>query len=432
MVTKKDILEIKRRFKKEECTIMRICGCYVNAEKVKVTEFSESFLNLADEEFYKYLDIVKKLFSGNIGNNILELPFPKDSENGGMQQYFMGLRESELKNPELVERLYDQIIEYYDQVGNYLILLFYDVYDVPVRTGDNMKLDESEEMFAYVLGAICPVNLSKSALGYLESDNRIGARIRDWIVDMPLLGFMFPSFAERSADVSSLTYYVKDPKDSHRTFVEEALGAGSRRTDTEQKMAVHRIIKRAVAPVMGEDETLMLNIQESLMDRIPMMVDDTGEEVRDDTVLLSKEVLLDALKENNIPGSLCDDVGESFEKAFEDEEIPAISKVIDEKKLEAAHRQRQVEELVDEKRELMDQKYELEQELVNRTFEAVAKADAPLDGESGFSQAYDVILRVKPQKVGQITARDIDGRKCVLIPLDEGEYVNLNGVNTRM
>ena len=145
-MTKKDILEIKRRLSKNGCTFTRVCGCYVDADHNKVTKISETFLNLDDEEFYKYLDIAKKVFSGTIGNNILELEFPLAEEAaGGRQQFLMGLRESRLKNEDLMDAFYDHVIENYDYVGNYLILIFHDVYDVITKTSDNDKLDESEE-----------------------------------------------------------------------------------------------------------------------------------------------------------------------------------------------------------------------------------------------------------------------------------------------
>ena len=60
-MNKKDILEIKRRFKKEACTFTRMCGCYVDADHNKITKIGETFLNLEDEEFYKYLEIAKKV-----------------------------------------------------------------------------------------------------------------------------------------------------------------------------------------------------------------------------------------------------------------------------------------------------------------------------------------------------------------------------------
>ena len=75
IMNKKDILEIKRRFKKEACTFTRMCGCYVDADHNQITKIGETFLNLEDEEFYKYLEIAKKVLSQHIGNNLLSRNF---------------------------------------------------------------------------------------------------------------------------------------------------------------------------------------------------------------------------------------------------------------------------------------------------------------------------------------------------------------------
>ena len=159
-MTKKDVLELKRRFTKNDCTFTKLCGCYVDGQKNIVVNIQETFLNLKDEEFFKYLEIAKKALSGTIGNNLLELDFPTAEENaGGRQQFLMGLRESKLKNPDLLERFYQLIIDSYDYVGNYLILVFHDAYDVITRTTDNSQLDESEEVYEYILCALCPVDL---------------------------------------------------------------------------------------------------------------------------------------------------------------------------------------------------------------------------------------------------------------------------------
>ena len=65
-MNKKDIHELKRRLTKHGCTFTRMCGCYVDAEHNKVTNIAETFLNLEEEDFYKYLDIAKKVFSGTL------------------------------------------------------------------------------------------------------------------------------------------------------------------------------------------------------------------------------------------------------------------------------------------------------------------------------------------------------------------------------
>lgn len=112
------------------------------------------------------------------------------------------------------------------------------------KTSDNNKLDESEEVYEYLLCAICPVALSKPGLGYRADENRIGPRIRDWVVCAPESGFIFPAFTDRSADLHSVMTYHKNAKEPHVEFMEGALGCNARRTATEQKMAFESIVKR--------------------------------------------------------------------------------------------------------------------------------------------------------------------------------------------
>ena len=73
-----------------------------------------------------------------MGNNILELNFPLEEEKpGGHQQFLLGLKKSGLKDQGLLDAFYDMVIEKYNSLGNYLILLFHDVYDVMTKTTDN-------------------------------------------------------------------------------------------------------------------------------------------------------------------------------------------------------------------------------------------------------------------------------------------------------
>ena len=245
-MNKKDVMELKKRFKKEACSIDRLAGCYVDAGKNKAIKFNESFLNMDDEEFYKYLEIAKKTLTGTLGNNILELDFPLEEEaTGGKQHFLYALRNDGLCSEDLLDRLYDLIIDGYNYVGNYLILVFHDTYDIITKTSDNMKLDESEEVYEYLLVSICPVVLSKAGLGVREDENRIGARIRDWVVGVPDLGFLFPAFDNRSADIHKVDYFIRDAKDSHSEVISDVLGCAPRMTATEQRNTFSAIVKRA-------------------------------------------------------------------------------------------------------------------------------------------------------------------------------------------
>ena len=241
---KKDILELKKRFKKDYCTFTKMCGCYVSGEKHIILKFRETFLNLDEDEYFKYLEMAKKVLSGTIGNNILELNFPLNEDFLNEKQVsLMKLKNSQLKDDSLLDDFYDSIIDNYDYTGNFLILIFHDAYDVITKTKDNAKLDESEEVYEYILCAICPVSLSDPGLRYFEEENKIKARIRDWVVEAPTNGFVFPAFINRSSDVNSIMYYTKNAKDTHPELMENALGCYSRQTATIQKETFQSIIK---------------------------------------------------------------------------------------------------------------------------------------------------------------------------------------------
>ena len=251
-MNKKEVLELKRRFKKEAATFTRVCGCYVDGNHNKVCKFGNTFLNLEEDEFYKYLEIANKALSGTIGNNLLELKFPiEEEEVGGRQHILMALRASKLEDENLLDTFYDLVIDTYDHAGNYLIVLFHDAYDVMSRTSDNNNLDESEEVYEYLICAICPVDLSKPGLGFLEDEHRIGPRVRDWVVGAVDTAFLFPAFNDRSTDIHSTLFYTKNTKEPHSEFMANGLGCGIERTATEQKMAFHSIVRNVLG---AEDE----------------------------------------------------------------------------------------------------------------------------------------------------------------------------------
>lgn len=413
-MNKKEVMEIKRRLKKEGCTFTRMCGCYVDAEKNKVVDFGQTFLNLEDEEFYKYLEIAKKVLSGNIGNNLLTLDIPLEEEAaGGRQQFLMGLRESKLKNEELIDRFYDLVIDSYDYAGNYLILVFHDAYDVMTRTTDNNKLDESEEVYEYLLCAICPVSLSKPGLGYRADENRIGPRIRDWVVGVPDTGFVFPAFNDRTTDIHSLLFYTRDTKEPHSEFMENGLGCGSKRTATEQKNLFSHIVKHALGDDDENSNEVLLDLQQKMSDYMEeqdvLFDEETG-------VILEGEELEKLMSDTGISDDAASTIKEAYTEKFSGQ-MPEVSHLIDQKTLEANARVREEEALRAEVEELKQQV-------------ALHHATDNADDADDTIKTYDVILRVKPEKVAQIKSQMIDGQKCLVIPMDENEHAAVNGVNT--
>ena len=68
---KKEIAEIKRQFTPANCSISRICGCYVDGEKNKKADFKEAFLSLPEEDMFKYFELLRKNLSGTLGKNLI-------------------------------------------------------------------------------------------------------------------------------------------------------------------------------------------------------------------------------------------------------------------------------------------------------------------------------------------------------------------------
>lgn len=411
-MNKKEVLELKRRFKKEACTFTRICGCYVDGEKNRVTNFGETFLNLEDEELYKYLEIAKKTLSGTLGNNLLQLDFPlEEEEAGGRQQFLMGLRESRLKNDALLDRFYEMIIDNYDYAGHYLILLFHDAYDVMKRTSDHNNLDESEEVFEYLLCAVCPVTLSKAGLGYREDENRIGPRIRDWVVGVPDSAFLFPAFNDRSTDIHSLLFYTKDTKEPHAELMEGGLGCMGKRTATEQKNVFHSMIKTACADDSEAGDALLMEIQESLSEM--MEIHEAVNEKEEEPMVLTQEVMSRLITDSSVPEEKAAKIQRAYTEEFADEP-PAAEYLIDGKALE-------INEQRKKQLELTKQVEVLQQQLEERKL---------LNGEEDEKvKTYDVILRVKENKAEQVRYETLQGKKCLVIPMEEGEHINLNGIH---
>lgn len=411
-MNKKDISELRRRFTKSACTITKMSGCYVTTNKEILLHIDETFLNLDDDEFDKYLAIAKKTLSGTLGNNLLELEFPLEEElTGGKQQFLMGLKESKLKNEGLLETFYQLIIDNYDYPGNYLILIFHDAYDVIKKTSDNFSLDESEEVYEYLICAICPVELTKAGLGYLEGENRIGPRYRDWVVNLPDTGFVFPAFTDRSSDIHSVLFYTKKPLEPHREIMESVLGCPSKATAAEQKNIFQTIIKKAVNDSEREAHVFG-DIQEglSILSEEQAALIGSSEE----PVILTNESIHDILVENSVPKDVIEKIGTAYEENFS-EELPAVSYLID-KKVLAENNKRKVEMALMKKVEILQDELE----------EAIKVS------EDKNERDYDVFLRVKPEKVDQITSEFIDGRKCIIIPIDESEEVNVNGITDLM
>lgn len=405
-MNKREIAEIKRRFKKESCTFTKIAGCYVNSDKAKVTSFRNTFLNLEEDEFYKYLEIANKALSGKPGNNLIELPFPLDAEaEGGAQTLLMELRKTRLEDDDVLNRFYDRVIESYDKVENYIILLFHDAYDVPVKTSDNLALDDSEEVYEYIICAICPVDLSKPGLGYQEDENRIGAVKRNWVVGATESAFTFPCFTDRSTDLHAVMCYTKDAKMPHTELWEEVLSCKAVYTATQKKTAFNNIVTESLGDPTDDD---VIDTVIDVQSHINSFVEQQKEVLeKDQPVLMEKEDLTPILENSGIEEPIANQIVEKCNSFFK-EDFPTAEDILDTKVLKD-------NSLRMEKNELQEQVVELHHKL----------REAGITDEEG--NEVSVIVKVPDDKEAEVTATFVDGRRCLVIPLDGNEETTING-----
>lgn len=367
---KQEINELKRLYTPSNCSITRICGCYVDGEKNKKTEFKEAFLSLPEEEIFKYFELLRKTLSGSLGKNLLNLDFPLASEQeGSTQAALLALRDSKLKDDALIEEFYDRVINTYEYVGNYLILLIHDAYDVPGKTTDGLTMDDaSDTVFEYIMCCICPVNLSKPGLSYDNINNEFHNRIRDWVVEMPETGFLFPSFNDRATDIHSTLFYSKNPEEAHSEFVENILGCTMPLSAGTQKEAFQALI----------EETL-------------------GDEVEYEVVKNIHENLTEMIEEHKeIPEPLTLDkhqVKSLFEKSGVKEE-----KLTDFDKLYDAAAGEDTSLFVNNVANV-------------RTFEV---------------KTPDVVVKVNPERADLVNTLQIDGKRCLVIEIND--HVEVNGI----
>lgn len=372
-MNKKEVTEIKKQFTPHNCAITRICGCYVDGEKEKKTELKEAFLSLPEEEMFKYFDIFRKSLSGTIGKNLLNMEFPLETESeGGTQEFLLKLRNSRLTDDDLLTEFYNRVIDSYDFPENYLILLIHAVYDIPGKASDGTEMfDASDEVFDYILCCFCPVKLSKPALSYHADENSFHERIRDWIVEMPDAGFLFPAFNDRSTDIHSLLYYSKNAENLSNGLTDVLLGCVPPLTAGSQK----ETFKALIEETLGDDceYEVVKNIHENLNELIEQNAENP------EPLALDKAEVKYLLAKSGVEEAKLETFDEHFDAAAGENTSLLAANVANTKKFEI--------------------------------------------------KTPDITIQVNPECADLVETRIIDGRKCLVIAVDD--RVEINGISAR-
>ena len=400
---KKEINEIKALFDTiQDCNILRLAGCYVNGEKEKVKTFNDFFYNLPEEEMYKYLEIFRKTLSGTPGKNLTDMSFVnQDSTDMNMGKGLLNrLRKTELSEDALLDGFFDRIIDTYNYVGSFLILLIYQSYDIPGITSDGIELDDaSDEVYNFVLCSICPMKLTKPGLGYDDEVGEIHTLKQIFAVELPDIGFMYPAFNDRSTDDSALLYSCRKVDLLQDAFLENVLGVSATLPAKQQKEG----FKEFVTDVLGDESSLetVLSIQENLKETVSNRKSESAGE----TVFLDKESVRNVFEKSGVSKEKLD----AFDKKFDEQ--------FDMKKI----REKQVEAEIENEDADVDRKSDY---VPTIKVEEKLFADNVAPIRNFEVRNKNMVLRVSSKHTDIIDTRMIDGKKCLVIELTDDLTVN--------
>ena len=243
-MNQKEINELRRRFRPEKSAISRVYGCYVNSSKEIVSDLDESLGMMPQEESEKYLSLLKKGLSGSLGKNLIDIVFSTqqvvDSEE---HRLLTTLRDSQLKDNEARQTFYHKVIDSLDMGdSSYLLLLTCD---------------------SYVVCVVCPIKEGKVELGYFPGDNEFHCAAGQTVAP-PELGFLFPAFDDRAANIYNALFYSRKANEIHQEFIDAIFHVEAPMSAVEQKEA----FQSALSDAFDCSLEVMQTVHEQLREKI--------------------------------------------------------------------------------------------------------------------------------------------------------------------
>ena len=268
-MNQKELSELRRRFRPEKSAISHIYGCYVNGSREIISYLDEPMGMMPQEEAEKYLGLLKKALSGTLGRNLVDIVFSTQQVmDSDEHRFLMGLRDSQLKDGALRQSFYDKVIVSLDMDGsNYLILLAHDAYDVPNKGRDGeLQDDASDTVFSYIICCVCPVKDGKLELGFFSGENEFHSCAANQIVAPPELGFLFPAFDDRAANIYNALLYSKKADQLHQEFINAVFRTEPPLSAAEQREAFEGALTGALEDACSIE--VVQAVHERLRDQI--------------------------------------------------------------------------------------------------------------------------------------------------------------------
>lgn len=329
-MNQKELNEIRRRIKPERNSINHIYGCYVNSNREIISYIDESVALLSREEVEKYFALLKKTLSGSLGRNLVDLSFAtKQVVDSDEHRLLSALRKTELKDAVLRDEFFRCIIDSVDMGDeNYIILMAFDAYDVPHYGKDGNNDDSRGEVFKYILCGLCPVKTGKVQLGYDAQDKRFHNALINQIVSAPELGFMFPSFDDRSTNIYNTLFYSRNVGEMHQDFIDAVFKTKVPMSAKAQRETFSGVLCDSGEKALSYD--IVQSVHEQLSDRIVAHKESKDPE----PLTVTSEELGDILENSGLAPEAAEKFCENIDRQFGEDAQLSPANIIDSKKLE--------------------------------------------------------------------------------------------------
>lgn len=371
-----EISEIRRRLSKDKGAFGKIYGCFINNRKEIISYIDTSIAMMYQQDCEKYLALFKKILSGGLGRCMHEIEFStKQVMESDNHKLLMCLRNSDLKDDSARNALFSKIIESVNPgETNLLILIISDRYDVPVKTKDGEGYNDSETVFPYFVCAVCPVKEGKEELGYVPTEQEFKSYIPPMSVCSPELGFMFPAFEDRGANIYKTLFYTKDSADLHDEFIQTIFGTEIPMSAPQQMETFADTLSETLESECSFD--VVQSVHEKIRERVAVYKESKEKEAMD----FDAGDVSQILKSGGIAPELADAFEEKCTERFGTDAPLNPENIIDCKKFEI--------------------------------------------------KTPEIKISVAPEYSCTVETRVIDGRKYILIPADNG--VTVNGINVKI
>ena len=310
-MTDKEIAEIRRRFRTDKSNISRVRGCYVNEKKEIISEFDQSIGMMSEDDAEGMLNVLKKTLSGTLGRNLIDIEFSTQQVLESEEHKLLTeLRHSKLSDDAAVRKLYDKIIGSLELDSSYLILLAYDSYDVFTTGADGEKEPESSRVFNYFLCSVCPTRTGKATLSYYLPGRCFRTVAADTVLGAPELGFMYPAFDDRTANIYGALYYTKKLNDSHEDTVDALFKSKLPMPAATQKATFGEILSDAVA------EDCSMRVVRTVHSQICGMLDEHKAQKIQEQPVLTRSDVSEMLRYSGVSDEKIEKFEERYDEAF--------------------------------------------------------------------------------------------------------------------